>query len=113
VRGFEDGSGNVVAEKIRDAGGGGKDILQAKVTAKSGNLLTMLGIEVDLGGITNPNPPGQDPKLTNEETGAVYASFAAFLADVTPGRTIVKAKGVFDPVPDPDRMNAEEAEIED
>jgi len=113
VQGFEDGSGNVVAEKIDDAGGG-RDILQAQVTAKSGNILTMLGVEVDLGGITVPiPPPPEDPKLTNEETGAIYNSIAAFLADVTPGRTIVKAKGVFDSGPNPDLLTAEEAEIED
>jgi hypothetical protein len=47
VRGFEDGGGNIVAERIEDkpAGGNPRDIVQSRVTATNGtNSLTLLGV---------------------------------------------------------------------
>ena len=92
VRGFLDNSGNIVAERIVDAPGGGnpRDIVQARVTNKSGNVLTLLGITADLTGISVSN-------LKDNKSGT-YASVAAFLAAITPSSsttpgTLVKVKG--------------------
>lgn len=92
VRGFLDKSGNIVAERIVDAPGGGnpRDIVQARVTNKSGNVLTLLGITADLTGISVNN--------LKDNKGGTYANLAAFLAAITPSSstppgTLVKIKG--------------------
>jgi len=49
MRGYVSTTGNIVAERIDDAnsGGGARDVFQAQVTARTGDVLTMLGISVD------------------------------------------------------------------
>jgi len=89
VRAFLDKSGNVVAERVKSLGGN-RDIVQARVTSKSGNVLTLLGFTADLTGISVSN-------LKDNRNGT-YANLAAFLAAITPSSTtppgtLVKVKG--------------------
>jgi len=89
VRGYVDKSGTVVAERIKSLGGN-RDIVQARVTGESGNVLTLLGFTADLTGISVSN-------LKDSKSGT-YASVAAFLAAITPSSTtppgtLVKVKG--------------------
>ena len=89
VRGFVDTTGTIVAERVDDnPSGGNRDILQARVTAKNGNVLTLLGINADLTGATQFS-----------DTNKLPITQAAFLAAVTPapapGGTLVKVKGIF------------------
>ncbi len=103
VRGFLDSGGQIVAERVEDnPGGGSADILQARVTAKNGNLLTLLGISADLTGATR-----------FEDANDQLITRAAFLAAVTPRTetspgTLVKVKGTFSP---PAAFSATEAEL--
>jgi hypothetical protein len=102
VRGFVDTNGTIVAERVDDnPSGGNKDILQARVTAKNGNVLTLLGINADLNGATQFSDTNELP-ITRD----------AFLAAVTPapapGGTLVKVKGVFNA----GTIVVEEAELE-
>jgi hypothetical protein len=89
VRGYVDKSGTVVAERIKSLGGN-RDIVQARVTGESGNVLTLLGYTADLTGISVSN-------LKDSKSGT-YATLAAFLAAITPSSstppgTLVKVKG--------------------
>jgi hypothetical protein len=92
VRGYVDTAGDIVAERIKDnAGGGNKAILQARVTAEVGNVLTMLGINADLTGATQFQDVDDQP---------LAGGLAAFLAAVTPASidspgTLVKVKGDY------------------
>jgi len=109
VRGSVDSGGNIIADRVEDnlGGGGSKDIVQAPVTNKVGNVLTLLvgntSFTADLTGVTQ----------LSDENGAV-ATLAQFLAEVTPapapGGTIVKVKGT---VSGSTITAIEEAEIED
>jgi hypothetical protein len=110
VRGFVDSSGNVVADRVDDnPGGGNKDIVQAPVTNKAGNVLTLLvgntSFTADLTGL--------GVSQLSDENGPV-ATLAQFLAEVTPapapGGTIVKVKGT---VSGGTITAVDEAEIED
>jgi len=88
VRGYEDGVGNIVVERLEDASGGGnKDIVQARVTAKTATGFTLLGFSVDLTGIS--------PANLKDNQGGSYADVPAFLAAVsaTPPGTLLKVKG--------------------
>ncbi len=89
VRAFVDKPGNIVAERVKPLGGN-RDIVQARVTGKSGNVLTLLGFTADLTGISVANLEVDD--------GGTFASLAAFLAAITPSSTtppgtLVKVKG--------------------
>jgi hypothetical protein len=104
VRGFVDSGGNIVAERMDDnPSGGNKDINQARVTAKNGNVLTLLGINADLTGATQFS-----------DTNELPITRAAFLAAVTPapapGGTLVKVKGTFNS--GTNTIAVEEAELE-
>jgi len=103
VRGYVDSSGAIVAERVEDNAGGNatRVILQARVTAENGNVLTLLGINATLSaGTTFSGAP----------------DLATFLAAVTPaaapGGTLVKVTGTFTPGA-PGTIAAEEAELED
>ncbi len=89
VRAFVDKSGDIVAERVKSLGGN-RDIVQARVTGKSGNVLTLLGFTADLTGISVSNLTADD--------GGTFANLAAFLAAITPSGstppgTLVKVKG--------------------
>jgi len=89
VRAFVDKSGGVVAERVKSLGGN-RDIVQARVTGKTGNVLTLLGFTADLTGISVANLSADD--------GGTFANLAAFLAAITPSGTtppgtLVKVKG--------------------
>ena len=108
VRGFIDSAGNIIADRVNDnPGGGGKDIVQAPVTAKNGNVLTLLlgntSFTADLTGVVQ----------LSDKNGSV-ATLAQFLAEITPapapGGTIVKVKGT---VSGSTITSIDEAEIED
>jgi hypothetical protein len=105
VRGFVDSAGNIVAERVDDnPGGGNKDILQARVTAEVGNVLTMLNISANLTGATQFQDANDQP---------LSGRLAAFLAAVTPASgsspgTLVKVKGTFNS----GTIAVEEAELE-
>ncbi len=106
VRGFIDSNGNIVAERIDDnPSGGNKDIVQARVTAESGNVLTLLvGINADLTGATQFS-----------DTNELPITLTAFLTAVTPaaapaGGTLVKVKGTFNS--GNNTIAVEEAELE-
>jgi hypothetical protein len=104
VRGFVDTTGTIVAERVDDnPSGGSKDILQARVTAKNGNVLTLLGINANLTAATQFS-----------DTNELPITRAAFLAAVTPapapGGTLVKVKGTFSS--GTNTIAVEEAELE-
>jgi hypothetical protein len=107
VRGFVDSAGNIVADRVDDSPGGNGDIVQAPVTNKAGNVLTLLvgnaSFTADLTGVT---------QLSDENTPVL--TLAQFLAEVTPapapGGTIVKVKGT---VSGGTITAVDEAEIED
>jgi hypothetical protein len=110
VRGSVDSGGNIVADRVDDnPGGGNKDIVQAPVTNKVGNVLTLLvgntSFAADLTGLTQTQ--------LSDENGPV-ATLAQFLSEVTPapapGGTIVKVKGT---VSGGTITAVDEAEIED
>jgi hypothetical protein len=104
VRGFVDSTGNIVAERIDDPSGGGKDSVQARVTAKNNNILTFeIGISADLTGATQLLGPNEQP----------VADLPTFLALITPASpntpgTLVKVRGQFNT----GTLTGEEAEIE-
>jgi len=107
VRGFTDSSGIIVAERVDDSpSGGNKDAVQARVTAKAGNVLTLLvgttTINADLTNATQFSDTNEQPIPT----------LTAFLAAVTPapapGGTLVKVKGTFSA----GTIAVEEAELE-
>ena len=109
VRGYVDKTGNVIAEEIKDNVGSSGAILQARVSAESGNVLTMLGISVDVGGATYFEQANEQPF-----TGTLAQQLAAFLnavtpASATPPGTLVKVKGPFTA----GTIAATEAEIQD
>jgi hypothetical protein len=107
ARGYDDGTGKVIVEELRDASGGGnKDIVQARVTSKTSTSILLFGFTADLSGIN----PSQN-KLTDNK-GKTYTTLADFLAAITPASatapgTLVKVKGT-NGAP----FAAEEAEIE-
>jgi hypothetical protein len=103
VRGYIDTADNIVAERLDDnPSGGGKDTVQARVTAKTGNILTFsIGINADLTGATQFFDANEQP----------IADLTTFLAAVTPvptGGTLVKVRGTFNA----GTIAAEEAELE-
>ncbi|RJP20232.1 MAG: hypothetical protein C4529_09675, partial [Deltaproteobacteria bacterium] len=105
VRGVEDASGNVVADRIENAGGG-KDVVQAVVTAKADPNLTLLGFTA----VTSGSTVFQD-----KDPGHAVIGKAAFFAAVTPksatnAGTVVKVKatGITG-----SPIAVEEAELED
>jgi len=105
VRGYVDSAGAIVAERIKDnPGGGGKDILQARVTDEVANVLTVLGIDADLTSATQFEDANDQP---------LSGGLSAFLAAVTPASsgapgTLVKVKGTFNL----GTIAVEEAELE-
>jgi hypothetical protein len=104
VRGFVDSAGTVVAERVDDnPSGGNKDIVQARVTAENGNILTLLAINADLS-VANQFFDANELPITRD----------AFLAAVTPapapGGTLVKVKGTFNS--GTNTIAVEEAELE-
>jgi len=105
VRGYVDKSGNIVAEEIKDNAGGSNAILQARVTAKTANSVTLLGIVTDLSGAS---------QFLDANDQVIAGGLTAFLNAVTvasgssPG-TLVKVKGSFAP----GTITASEAEIQD
>jgi hypothetical protein len=104
VRGFVDSTGAIVAERVDDSpGGGNKDILQARVTARNGNVLTLLGINADLIGATQFSDANELP-ITRD------AFLAAVIPAPAPGGTLVKVKGTFNSVTN--TIAVEEAELE-
>jgi hypothetical protein len=107
VRGYVDTAGNIVAERIDDnPGGGGKDILQARVSAKSVSALTMLTITANFSlGVQLQDANGKSVSLPD------------FLALITPASanspgTLVQVKGTFTSGV-PGTILVDEAEIED
>ena len=75
----------VVATLVERLNASSMAIVQGPVSAKTSSVLTILGITVTTGGSTEfrrSNPP------------AILLA-APFFAAVTPGATIVKARGVF------------------
>ncbi len=103
VRGFLDSNGKIVAEEVKDnPGGGGIEVIQARVTALNGDSLTMLGIRVDT-----------TSALQISDVNDFPISLASFLAAISPapapGGTLVKAKGNFNA----GILTAEEVELED
>lgn len=75
MRGFEDSSGNIIAEGIDDAGGS-RDILQARVENKAGDVLTILGISVDISTVSefkddNDNVITKDAFLAGASKGTI------------------------------------------
>lgn len=91
VRGFMDKDGNIIAERVKRGEGNNDDFVQGVVTSKddSSRSLTILGINIDLG-------------------GAVFD-----LTTVTAGTTIVKAKGTFNSSTNTIVVRENEVEIED
>ena len=81
MRGYVSSTGNIIAERIDDAssGGGGRDVFQAQVTARTGDVLTMLGISVD----TSTVP---DSEFRDADDNAITR--AAFLAATVPGKVV-------------------------
>ena len=84
MRGYVNSTGNIIADRIDDAssGGGARDIFQAQVDARTGDVLTMLGTTVDTS--TVPNNEFRDANDTP-------ITRAAFLATAVPGK-IVKVR---------------------
>lgn len=104
VRGFVDNAGTIVAERVDDnPSGGNKDILQARVTAKNGNVLTLLGINTDLTGATQFSDANELP-ITRD------VFLAAVMPAPAPGGTLVKVKGTFNS--GTNTIAVEEAELE-
>jgi hypothetical protein len=93
VRGFIDTTGSIVAERLDDnAGGGNKDSVQARVTAKVGNVLTLLvGASTINADLTNATQFSD----TNEQPITLGAFLAAVTPAPAPGGTLVKVKGTF------------------
>jgi outer membrane translocation and assembly module TamA len=94
VRGFIDGLGTIVAERVDDTpSGGNKDSVQARVTVKVGNVLTLLvgttTIDADLTNATQFSDTNEQPIPT------LTAFLAAVTAAPAPGGTLVKVKGTF------------------
>jgi hypothetical protein len=105
IRGYVQSNGTVVAERVREVIGGGptpKDRLRGPVSAEVGNVLTILGISVDLSAATQFSIEGSAVNLSQFLAAVTPASSS------TPG-TLVKAQGTFSG----GTLTAEEAEIED
>ncbi|HEX9204395.1 MAG TPA: DUF5666 domain-containing protein [Candidatus Deferrimicrobiaceae bacterium] len=102
VRGYEDKSGAIVAERLEDAGGGGgRDVIQARVTATNGSSsLTLLGT-------TYTAAAGAVYQDVNNNVITASAFFAAVVpkSATSPG-TLVKIKF------NPGTTSYEEAELE-
>jgi hypothetical protein len=104
IRGHLQSDGIVVAEQLREIGGGGPpdDRIRGPVTSEVGNVLTILGVSVDL------------TTATAFEIEGSAVTLAQFLAAVTPASgsaagTLVQAQGSFSG----GIFTAEEAETED
>lgn len=76
-----------------------KVILQGPVASKTTTTLTIAGITVDL----------SSASTFQDNNGMAIANLTQFLAQVTPGSTVVKAKGTFSS----GTLTAEEAELEE
>jgi hypothetical protein len=102
VRGYEDKNGTIVAERLEDAGGGGgRDVIQARVTATNGSSsLTLLGTAYTAAG-------GAVYQDVNNNVISASAFFAAVVpkSSTNPG-TLVKIKFA------PNTTSYEEAELE-
>ena len=102
VRGYEDKNGAIVAERVEDAGGGGgKDVIQARVTATNGSSsLTLLGT-------TYTAAAGAVYQNVNGNAIPASAFFATVVpkSSTNPG-TLVKIKF------NPGKTSYEEAELE-
>lgn len=86
VRGYQDSAGSVLAEEIRERGGGGAEIIQGPVSAfdATAGSVTILGITGDLGGA------GVVFKSTAEQVITREQFFAALKVG-----TVVKVKGMY------------------
>lgn len=89
VRGAATAAVTLTADEVRDGNGnGGRDVVQAPVTAKTTASITLLGVAVPL----PASPPSEG---YTDSTGTSYASLQAFLADVTAsasGGTVVRVR---------------------
>jgi hypothetical protein len=104
IRGYEDKNGAIIADRLEDAGGGGgKDAIQARVTATNGTSnLTLLGTTYP--STTSPAAVYQD---VNNNVISASAFFGAVVpkSSTNPG-TLVKIKF------NPGSTSYEEAELE-
>jgi hypothetical protein len=94
IRGFVNNDGSITATRIIKQSGpvdAGKDILQGPVSSKdaTNKSLVILGITVSIA----PGASSMDD--SPDDNDVAFANIDAFLAAVTEGRTIVKAKGAF------------------
>jgi len=95
VRGFKDKLGNLIAEEVR-ASGDDRDHLQGQVEAMSASSMTILGVVIDLAGVT---------QFKNDLDGPMSAG--QFFGTVKVG-SLVKVRGTFNGT----TIAATEAEIE-
>lgn len=96
MRGYTNGAGTIIAERLDDKGNGGggsnNDVVQGRVTAKNqiGRTLSLLGVNASLSGAS----------VVFRQSSGGPISEAAFYAAVTPTvgttpGTLVKVKGTF------------------
>jgi hypothetical protein len=109
IRAFQEASGALIAERLEAIGnsGGGKDIVQGRVTSEVGQSLAVLGVGTNPG--VNANLSGAGVQFRDTNDTAISA--ATFFAAVTPsaaGGTLVKLKGTFNSAV----LAVEEAELE-
>lgn len=106
IRGFVNNDGSITATRVEKQSNpvdADKNILQGPVTSKdaANKALVVLGITINVSGAASMDD-------SPDESNPAFANIDAFLAAVTPGRTIVKAKGTFSG----STISATEVEIE-
>lgn len=101
VRARFSGSGQLIAEEVRDPSGGNvnREIVQARVTAKTATTITLLGATYNL-------PDGATYKRDDDTPFPSRADFLAAIVAQPSGGTLVKVRGT------PLSAGVEEAEIE-
>ena len=101
IRGFLNSDGvSFTATRVEKLGSPvSKVVLQGPVAAKTATTVTIAGITVDL----------STASTFQDNNGVAIANLTQFLAKVTPGSTVVKAKGSFSS----GTLTAEEAELEE